>query len=867
MNNLSITISLTMIITLCGCSTGGGGQKSSDSGTTIPPVITNQDDSIPPVITDQNNSSPPWSSFAAQSQDPENFAALVREFETEEYAGMGALDMINASSAYARGATGDGVSIGVIDSGVYEEHAEFSRGSGDKITFAGSDYNSGRPRTDEALGHGTIVAGVIAANRDNNNFNSGFKMHGVAFDASINAYEIPLGSGDGPYQPLEVDDVNFSTDNYFASRFTTMANQAEIINMSFGFSGVITSYSAADIESAFSASLDALRQFNKPRGDRSIFVIAAGNAWNDLDEFENTVDATSPELLPGLPYLFPELKDHVLAVAAVDSSGEISFYSNHCGAAADFCLSAPGGGDANGDGDFDSDEIIWGPSPPPADGEPERDYYAGTIGTSFAAPLVSGSLALLKQMFPSVGNHELVNRLLVTANKTGIYSDSSIYGQGLLDLDTATRPVGSNAVASGENLDSGLVSLSDSSINTFGGALGNSLQTSLNNHSMAVFDELGFPFIQSASALIGNATNPSTSQSPAPKQRHSAQQLAEGTRIQTGASIDPWQRDSLSSNFAFNSIGLNSFVPTPNSSPSDQLQPDYFALQTQNNNGSERFAGINANPGWFFGIYADSFVSPSTTNDDSSFAAPWLRFARNGISSGGAIALGEGKLRMGVFEGAASWNRYQPISENRGNGAMMEYSLPSKTGFGLSIQSGFLNERDSFLGTELGSALGQLENSETLFAGINGHLQIRDNWQGLFALYSGTTDSRISSSLFNLNDSISSNSWSLGLSGHSLWQRNDQLSIYLAQPLRVDSGQATLQLASGRTLDRQVTYQTVAIDLQPQGREQQLEMNYQFAWGTATASARAEYIHQPNHSDQNSSYSEITFSLHMPIGR
>ena len=63
------------------------------------------------------------------------------------------------------------------------------------------------------------------------------------------------------------------------------------------------------------------------------------------------------------------------------------------------------------------------------------------MGTSFAAPLVSGSLALLKQMFPTVGNHELVNRLLTTANKEGIYSDSSIYGQGLLDLDRATRPL------------------------------------------------------------------------------------------------------------------------------------------------------------------------------------------------------------------------------------------------------------------------------------------------------------------------------------------------------------------------------------------------------------------------------------------
>ena len=844
MNNLSVTTSLLTIIALSACSGGGGGQKSSDSGTTIPPVVTNQD-----------NSTPPWSSFSAQAQDPSDLAALASDFETEEYDGMGGLDMINASSAYARGATGEGVSVGVIDSGVYEEHAEFMAGSGDKVEYAGSDYDSSTPRTDAALDHGTLVAGVIAANRDNNNFNSGFKMHGVAFEADIVAYEIPLGSGGGPYQPLDVDDINFATDNYFAERFTTMANQSEIINMSFGFSGVISSYSAAELESSFDLSIDALRQLNKSRGNRSIFVIAAGNAWNDLDEFGNAVDASSPELLPGLPYRFPELKDHVLAVAAVDSSGEISFYSNHCGVASDFCLAAPGGGDANNDGNFDGDEIIWGPSTPPADGQADRDYYAGTLGTSFAAPMVSGSLALLKQLFPSVGNHELVNRLLTTANKTGIYSDSSIYGQGLLDLDAATRPVGSTAVASGNNLDSGLVSLNDSSISTFGGALGNSLQASLNNHSMAVFDELGFPFMQSARALIGSATDPSARLSATPKLHHSTQQLEGGTRIRAGASYTSTSYESKSFNTAYSPL------------TNDQIQPDYFALQTQNNNGSERFAGINANPGWFFGIYADSFVSPATTNDDSSFAAPWLRFARNGWSSGGAIALGEGKLRMGVFEGAASWNRYQPISENRGNGAMMEYSLPSKTGFGLSIQSGFLNERDSFLGTELGSALGQLENSETLFAGINGHLQIRDNWQGLFALYSGTTDSRISSSLFNLNDSISSNSWSLGLSGHSLWQHNDQLSIYLAQPLRVDSGQATLQLASGRTLDRQVTYQTVAIDLQPQGREQQLEMNYQFAWGTATASARAEYIHQPNHSDQNSSYSEITFSLHMPIGR
>lgn len=829
MKNFSVTISLLTMLTLAGCSSGGGGQQSSSGGTTIPPITTNQD-----------NSAPPWSSFSAQAQDPDDFTTLVNDFETEEYRGMNGLEMINASSAYARGATGDGVRIGVIDSGVYEEHEEFARGTGDKVTYSGSDYSDERPRTDEALGHGTIVAGVIAANRDNNNFGSGFKMHGVAFDASIDAYEIPLGSGGGPYDPLEIGDVNFSTDNYFASRFTTMANRNQIVNMSFGFSGVITAYTAVEIESAFSTSIDALRQSNKSRGNRSIFVVAAGNAWNDQDEFGNIVDASSPELLPGLPYLFPELKDHMLAVAAVDSSGEISFFSNRCGAAADFCLAAPGGGDANNDGEFDSDEIIWGPSPPPEDGEPDSDYYAGTLGTSFAAPLVSGSLALLKQMFPSVGNHELVNRLLTTANKEGIYSDSSIYGQGLLDLDRATRPVGATAIATGTSLDGDLVSLGESSINTFGGALGSSLQTQLADHTLVVFDQQGFPFLQSADRLVSSAPL----LSPTSNLSHSSGQLDNGSKVRLGKSYQ-------SASYA---------------NPADPIQPDYFALQSRDGRGIERFAGLNANPGWFFGLYADSFVSPATTDNDSSFAAPWLRFARNGWSSGGALALGDGKLRMGVFEGSASWNRFQPVSEHRGNGAMLEYLLPTRQ-FSLSIQSGFVNESDTFLGSEFGSALGQLDKSETFFAGINGQLQIRKNWQGLFALYSGTTDSGLNSGLLELDNAIASSAWSLGLSGHSIWQRNDRFTVYLAQPLRIEQGQASLQLASGRTVDRQVIYQTVAIDLQPEGREQQLEMNYQFAWGRATATARAEYIHQPDHNHHNSSYSEVTLSLQMPIGR
>ena len=836
----SATLAFGILMALWGCSGGGGGQKTADSGITLPPPGSNQD-----------SSKPPWNSFADQIQDPSNLDELASEFETDEYAGSGALAMINASSAYARGATGAGVRVGVIDSGVYEEHIEFAQGSGDKVEYAGSDYSASNPRSNDSIGHGTLVAGVIAANRDQSISQEGLNMHGVAFDASLTAYEIPLGSGEGPYEPLETEEVSFSDDNYFASRFTTMANQVDIINMSFGFSGVISSYSAAQVEAAFGRSIDALSQQNKSRGQRSIFVISAGNAYNNLDEFDNAVEADSPELLPGLPYLFPELQDHMLAVVAVDDSGKIAFYSNRCGVAADFCLAAPGGGDGNNNGSVEVHERIWGPAPPEANAEANAHYYGGAIGTSFAAPVVSGSLALLKQMFPTVGNHELAARLLTTADKTGIYSDSSIYGQGLLDLDAATRPVGALAVASASSLNTGLSDISASSISTSGGGLGNSLVAALKGHNIALFDQQGFPFYRDASLLINQLQSPSG----ASRLQHQQRQLSNGTRLQLGKNIN-----------SVNSQG-------------QQLRPDYLALQfgsgpeqhRDSQQSLNRFVGINANPGWFFGVYADGFVTPDQSADHSNFAAPWLNFARNGWSSGGAVDLALGKLRIGIFEGSIFDHSgfdgpgvsglHSPDRELNSHGSLLEYSLWSPS-LSINFQRGYISEDDSLLGATLGPSLGQLKDSATEFYGLNGHIQLNRNWQGVFALYLGTTDSGLNESgLLNLDRSLNSNAWTLGLNSSPNWQPDDRLSISLHQPLRIQSGQGSLKLATGRTLDRQVTYEIVSFDLQPQGREQQLELLYQFKWGKINTATRVEYHMQPNHNPLNRSYAMIEFSL------
>ena len=86
--------------------------------------------------------------------------------------------------------------------------------------------------------------------------------------------------------------------------------------------------------------------------------------------------------------------------------------------------------------------------------------YGKQVGTSVAAPQVAAAIAALKSMFPNVSYQQIRDRILETADK-GVYDftpvppwmlelgrDSSyLYGQGLLDLDAASRPVGGTALA------------------------------------------------------------------------------------------------------------------------------------------------------------------------------------------------------------------------------------------------------------------------------------------------------------------------------------------------------------------------------------------------------------------------------------
>ena len=89
------------------------------------------------------------------------------------------LDRINADFAYARGFTGKGVTVAVADHGINMDHPEFAG----RITLGYNAGNLSKTPEDDS-GHGTAVAGIIAAAK-NNSSTVGAGMHGVAYDATI----------------------------------------------------------------------------------------------------------------------------------------------------------------------------------------------------------------------------------------------------------------------------------------------------------------------------------------------------------------------------------------------------------------------------------------------------------------------------------------------------------------------------------------------------------------------------------------------------------------------------------------------------------------------------------------------------------
>ncbi|MGJ3232240.1 MAG: S8 family peptidase [Oceanicaulis sp.] len=309
---------------------------------------------------------------------------------------------MGAAFAYSQGATGAGVTVAVVDTGIVLDHPEF-----EGRLAAGVDVAGDRGVNDTGDGHGTGVAGVIAANKDD------FAMHGVAFESTI----LPIrADSPGTCEADGGDSCSFADVNVARAIDEAVARGARVINLSLG----------RDAELGDDSTL-TFRAMRRAAEAGVFLVVAAGNKDDDEDE---------PDPNPGFPANFVNDLDaggFAVAVGAVDQSKVIASFSNRAEGAENFFLVAPG-------------VRIVSPGEDDEDGDPQ---YFSWNGTSFAAPHVAGALALLIQAFPNLTGNEALSILFDTAEDLGEPGPDSIYGVGLVDLEAAFNPVGSSSIQMG----------------------------------------------------------------------------------------------------------------------------------------------------------------------------------------------------------------------------------------------------------------------------------------------------------------------------------------------------------------------------------------------------------------------------------
>ncbi|WP_051099005.1 type VII secretion-associated serine protease mycosin [Actinopolyspora mortivallis] len=304
--------------------------------------------------------------------------------------------------AHEQGLLGGGQKIAVIDTGV-NPHPRLTP----RLEDGGSLITGGA--LNDCDGHGTIVAGIIAARQSEQ---TGFV--GVAPESTI----LSIRQSSSVYQDRDRGTTPGTTASMAQAINSAVAQGADVINVS-----------QASCQSLARASnpLDEGNQqlHNAVRNayaNEVVVVAAAGNAGGKCEK--NAPDDPSTAVLPAW------FDRYVLTVAAVNQHGAPSEFTVP-GPWVD--VAAPGENlialDPGVGGSGLVNRVVHGP-----DNEPQPIQ-----GTSFAAPYVSGLAALIKQKNPQLSAEQVMRRITETAQHNG--GDSDIIGHGLINPMAAVNDV------------------------------------------------------------------------------------------------------------------------------------------------------------------------------------------------------------------------------------------------------------------------------------------------------------------------------------------------------------------------------------------------------------------------------------------
>jgi Subtilase family len=286
---------------------------------------------------------------------------------------------------------GVGVTVAVIDSGVYSNVSDLSGGTvipGPDLT--GLHTSSGNANWGQ---HGTWMASIIAGHGHDGGFDG---IMGVAPAAKVLSIRVIPDKGDPGYQAYN-DEPEQRIQNELADGImTAVKDHAQVISMSIGYSapsGVVRD-----------AIMDAYKH-------GTVLVASSGNSGDNDTQHGSGSSGLAP-------VSFPAEYPGVLGVAAVTIDGTpASFSSGNLSVH----VAAPGKG-------------------VPAQGR--NGLYYTVDGTSPACALVAGVVALIKSRYPAISPALLTEALTSTAQQTPAGSYDVHTGFGIIDADAALLKAG-----------------------------------------------------------------------------------------------------------------------------------------------------------------------------------------------------------------------------------------------------------------------------------------------------------------------------------------------------------------------------------------------------------------------------------------
>jgi serine protease AprX len=354
---------------------------------------------------------------------------------------------------------GSGIGVAVIDSGVYShDDLKKANNSGSRIVYSES-FVAGDSSTNDAYGHGTHVAGIVAGNGHDSQSGYAEQYLGIAPNANIINLRVLDGNGSG-------SDSQVIAAIQRAIQLKSTYN-IRIINLSLGRpiyesytldplcqaveaawqAGIVVVVAAGNAGRTNSGGIHGYGTIQAPGNDPNVITVGATNTMGTptrLDDIMASYSSKGPTLL-----------DHVVKPDLVAPGNRI------------VSLLAPGSTLAN-----NYSSLTLSPSTPLISctlstlglsvcTSDSSAKYLSLSGTSMATPVVSAAAALMIQKDPTLAPDTIKARMMKTAWK-GYGSSSYSYdalgnsyfsqydvftvGAGYLDVDAS---LGSTDVASG----------------------------------------------------------------------------------------------------------------------------------------------------------------------------------------------------------------------------------------------------------------------------------------------------------------------------------------------------------------------------------------------------------------------------------